>query len=342
MARSPCSFTPAARATCDSKTSTLAICRGDRGGILARSVIDPRLFYCDHYAIPLPEGHRFPAGKYRMLRVLLEADGFFRLEAAEPSPREWIELAHDPDYVAGFLNGTLDPAIMRRIGFPWSRELALRTLASLAGTVAAAHDAMRSGFGGNLAGGTHHAFRSAGAGFCVFNDIAVAIMSLRCMHGVRRAAVVDLDVHQGDGTAAIFQDDPDVLTLSIHGRNNFPFRKQRSRIDIDLPDGAGDAEYLAALESVLPQVFEFAPEIIFYQAGVDGLAGDRLGRMALSLDGLKQRDQMVLRMCRSRGMAVVITLGGGYAEPIAQTVEAHANTFRAAAEILLNLHCCLA
>jgi acetoin utilization deacetylase AcuC-like enzyme len=297
-------------------------------------VIDPRLFYCDHYAIPLPEGHRFPAGKYRMLRVLLEADGFFRLEAAEPAPREWIELAHDPDYVAGFLNGTLDPAIMRRIGFPWSRELALRTLASLAGTVAAAHDAMRSGFGGNLAGGTHHAFRSAGAGFCVFNDIAVAILMLRRSAQIERAAVVDLDVHQGDGTAAIFRNDPTVLTLSIHGRNNFPFRNQQSRIDIDLADGATDEEYLNALACVLPRVFAFEPEIVFYQSGVDALAGDRLGRLALTLDGLKQRDRLVFAACRAHRVPIVITLGGGYAEPISRTTEAHANTFRVAAEIL--------
>jgi acetoin utilization deacetylase AcuC-like enzyme len=296
----------------------------------------PRLFYCDHYSIPLPEGHKFPAEKYRLLRETLARDGVFDLEPAEFARTDLIELAHDPEYVAGFLNGSLPPAIMRHIGFPWSRELTRRTLASLGGTVAASQDALRTGFGGNLAGGTHHAFRSEGAGFCVFNDIAVAIVALRHARGVRRAAVVDLDVHQGDGTAAIFRDDPDVLTLSIHGRNNFPFRKQRSRIDIDLPDGAGDAEYLVALESILPRVFEFAPEIVFYQAGVDALAGDRLGRMALSLDGLERRDHMVLRMCRSRGVPAVITLGGGYAEPIERTVEAHANTFRVAAEILLN------
>jgi len=296
----------------------------------------PRLFYCDHYPIPLPEGHRFPAAKYRLLRETLAGDGVFELAQAEFARADVIELAHDSGYVAGFLSGALDPAIMRRIGFPWSPELTRRTLASLGGTLAASEDALRTGFGGNLAGGTHHAFRSEGAGFCVFNDIAVAILAMRRAHGVRRAAVVDLDVHQGDGTAAIFREDPDVLTLSIHGRNNFPFRKQRSRIDIDLPDGAGDAEYLVALESVLPRVFEFAPEIVLYQAGVDGLAGDRLGRLALSADGLEQRDQMVLRMCRSRGVPVVITLGGGYAEPIERTVEAHANTFRAAAKILLS------
>ena len=304
--------------------------------------MQPRLFYCDHYAIPLPAGHKFPAEKYRLLRETLAREGLFRLEPAEFARAEVIELAHDPAYVAGFLNGTLDPAIVRRIGFPWSHELTRRTLASLGGTLAASEDALHNGLGGNLAGGTHHAFRAEGAGFCVFNDIAVAILALRQEHGVRRAAVVDLDVHQGDGTAAIFCDDPDVLTLSIHGRNNFPLRKQRSRIDIDLPDGTGDTEYLSALESVLPQVFEFAPEMVFYQAGVDGLAGDRLGRLALSLDGLERRDRLLLQMCRSRGVPVVVTLGGGYAEPIAKTVEAHANTFRTAAEILLNLHCRLA
>lgn len=296
----------------------------------------PRLFYCDHYCIPLPEGHKFPAEKYRLLRDTLARDNVFQFEPAEFARAEVIELAHDPAYVAGFLGGTLDPAIMRRIGFPWSRELTRRTLASLGGTLAASEDALRTGFGGNLAGGTHHAFRTEGAGFCVFNDIAVAILALRRTHSVRRSAVVDLDVHQGDGTAAIFRDDPDVLTLSIHGRNNFPLRKQQSRIDIDLPDGAGDAEYLAALESVLPRVFEFAPEIVFYQAGVDGLAADRLGRLALSLEGLERRDRLVLEMCRSRGVPAVITLGGGYAEPIEGTVGAHANTFRVAAEILMS------
>jgi acetoin utilization deacetylase AcuC-like enzyme len=272
----------------------------------------PRLSYCDHYPIPLQAGHKFPAEKYRLLRETLARDSLFELEPAEFARAEVIELAHDPAYVAGFLSGDLDPAIMRRIGFPWSHELTRRTLASLGGTLAASEEALRTGFGGNLAGGTHHAFSAEGAGFCVFNDIAVAILALRRAHGVRRAAVVDLDVHQGDGTAAIFRDDLNVLTLSIHGRNNFPFRKQRSRIDVDLADGTGDGEYMAALESVLPRVFEFAPEIVFYQAGVDALAGDRLGRLVLTLEGLEQRDHLVLETCRSHGVPVVITLGGGY------------------------------
>src|SRR5579864_2685191 len=269
MAPSLCSSIPVVAATCASRIFSFAICRSGSFYIMR-----PRLFYCDHHAIPLPAGHKFPAEKYRLLRETLARDGVFEMEPAEFARPDLIDLVHDPAYVAGFLDGSLPPAVMRRIGFPWSHELTRRTLASLGGTLAATEDALRSGFGGNLAGGTHHAFRAEGAGFCVFNDIAVAILALRRTHSVRRAAVVDLDVHQGDGTAEIFRDDPEVFTFSMHGRSNFPFRKQRSRIDIDLPDGAGDVEYLAALESVLPQVFEFAPEIIFYQAGVDGLAGD--------------------------------------------------------------------
>jgi len=295
----------------------------------------PRLFYCDHYTIPLPVGHKFPSAKYRLLRETLEADGVYRLEAAQPASREAIEAAHNPVYVEGFRKGTLDPAIMRRIGFPWSPDLVQRTLASLGGTLGAAEDALRTGFGGNLAGGTHHAFRAEGSGFCVFNDLAVAILGLRRAGRIQRAAVVDLDVHQGDGTASIFRGDPGVLTLSIHGRNNFPFRKQQSDIDMDLPDGTSDEQYLEALDTVLPRVFEFAPEIVFYQSGVDALAGDRLGRLALTIDGLKHRDRLVFEMCRRYELPVVITLGGGYAEPVTHTVEAHANTFRMASEILL-------
>jgi acetoin utilization deacetylase AcuC-like enzyme len=218
---------------------------------------------------------------------------------------------------------------MRRIGFPWSEQLVRRTLASVGGTLAATAEARDTGFGGNLAGGTHHAFRAEGSGFCVFNDIAVAIRWLG-----RRAAVIDLDVHQGDGTASIFEDDPNVLTLSIHGENNFPFRKQRSRIDISLPDGTGDERYLSELRRALPKVYEFRPEVVFYQAGVDGLAGDRLGRLGLSHAGLAERDRTVFEIIRLAGLPVVVTLGGGYADPIKRTGEAHANTFRTAAVTL--------
>ena len=235
---------------------------------------------------------------------------------------------HDPQYVRAFLAGTLDPAVLRAIGFPWSEQLVRRTLASVGGTLAAAADALATGFGGNLAGGTHHAFRDRGAGFCVFNDLAVAIRAMG-----RRAAVLDLDVHQGDGTAAIFAGDPTVLTVSLHGAQNFPFRKQQSCIDVALPDGLGDDEYLAHLQSVLPRVAEFQPEFLLYQSGVDALAGDRLGRLSLSHRGLMERDRQVFSFARRMGLPVLVTLGGGYASPISLTAEAHANTFRAAAEI---------
>jgi acetoin utilization deacetylase AcuC-like enzyme len=270
-----------------------------------------RLFYCDHLTIPLPPGHKFPTEKYALLRATLAADGFYDLIPAPFADAADIELAHDPAYVRGILEGTVDPRIMRRI---------------------ALGEALSGGFGGNLAGGTHHAFRSEGAGFCVFNDLAIAIFALRG-RGLRRAAVIDLDVHQGDGTASIFEHDADVLTISLHGENNFPFRKQKSRIDVGLPDGTADEAYLSHVSGVLPAVREFRPEVILYQSGVDGLAGDLLGRLNLSLDGLKERDRMVLAFTRSLGIPTVVTLGGGYASPIARTAEAHANTYRVAAEV---------
>jgi acetoin utilization deacetylase AcuC-like enzyme len=183
--------------------------------------------------------------KYRLLRERLAADGFWLLQPAEPATVATIRLAHDAAYVDGFLNGTLPANVMRRIGFPWSQGLVLRTLASAGGTLAATGDAMNTGFGGTLAGGTHHAFRHEGSGFCVFNDVAIAIYALRQEGRAVRAAVVDLDVHQGDGTAHFFEHDPDVLTISLHGANNFPFRKQRSKIDVELPDRTGDEEYPA-------------------------------------------------------------------------------------------------
>jgi acetoin utilization deacetylase AcuC-like enzyme len=286
----------------------------------------PSLYYCDHHPLILPPGHKFPAEKYKLLREQLAADGFYTLEPAAAADPAVIQLAHDPAYVAGVLDGSVDPRIMRRIGFPWSPQLVARTLASVGGTLAATRDALATGFGGNLAGGTHHAFYAEGSGFCVFNDLAVAIRAHRL-----RTAVIDLDVHQGDGTAAIFEHDPEVLTVSLHGRHNFPFRKQRSRIDVGLADGTRDDEYLSELAAALTQVRAFAPAILFYQSGVDALAGDRLGRLALTHAGLVERDRMVFHFAREVGLPIVVTLGGGYAEPIVRTVEAHANTFRAAA-----------
>jgi acetoin utilization deacetylase AcuC-like enzyme len=310
-----------------------------------------RLYYCDHYEIPLPAGHRFPMSKYALLRGLLETDARFTLECALPADAAIIKLAHDPEYVEQFISGTLPNAAMRRIGFPWSEGLVRRTLASAGGTLAATWDALDRGFGGTLAGGTHHAFRSEGSGFCVFNDVAIAIHWLRSTGGLRstrelhsirglhstraagRIAVIDLDVHQGDGTAHFFENDPNVFTLSLHGANNFPFRKQRSKVDVELADKTGDDEYLAALDAALPRVWEFEPEMVFYLSGVDGLASDVLGRLALTQEGLKERDRRVMDAAYSRRIPLVITLGGGYSKPIELTAEAHANTFRIAADI---------
>jgi acetoin utilization deacetylase AcuC-like enzyme len=295
--------------------------------------VEHRLFYCDHYAIPLPPGHKFPMAKYRMLRDLLASDGCFRFESARFADPGVIELAHDAAYVRDFLSGALPEAAIRRIGFPWSEALVKRTLASVGGTLSATCDAFDSGWGGNLAGGTHHAFRGEGSGFCVFNDIAVAIQWLRSKARIRRSAVIDLDVHQGDGTAQIFETDANVFTLSLHAKSNFPFRKQRSTIDIELEDGTGDVEYLSALDAVLPRVFAFQPDIIFFQSGVDPLASDALGRLALTHAGLKERDRRVMAAASAHSIPIVITLGGGYSRPIELTAEAHANTFRTAWEI---------
>ena len=293
----------------------------------------PRLFYCDHYAIPLPAGHKFPMAKYALIRERLDADHFFRFECAPMADPSVVKLAHDGGYVDSFLSGTLSAQAIRRIGFPWSEGLVKRSLASVGGTLSATADALETGWGGNLAGGTHHAFRGEGAGFCVFNDIAVAIEWLRAEGWVTRVAVIDLDVHQGDGTAQIFEDDADVLTTSMHCRANFPFRKQRSKIDIELAEGVGDEPYLEALDSLIPRVLEFDPEIVFYQSGVDALASDALGRLRLSHEGLRERDRRVMEAVSGRAIPFVITLGGGYSEPIELTAEAHANTFRMAAAI---------
>jgi acetoin utilization deacetylase AcuC-like enzyme len=293
----------------------------------------PRIFSTDQYKITLPDGHKFPVLKYGMLRQIVEKEGLFQLEQSPQADPETVSLAHDPDYVAQFTSGTLPPAAMRRIGLPWSEVFVNRAFASVGGTVSAALAALEHGWGATLGGGTHHAFRSEGAGFCVFNDIAVAIQFLRKRGLIRRAAVIDLDVHQGDGTAEIFQDDPDVFTLSIHGESNFPFRKKKSRLDVPLPDGVEDTAYLRHLDEVLPAAFGFRPDIVFYQSGVDPLASDVLGRLSLTHEGLIARDRRVFSAALSFGAPFVLTSGGGYSRPIERSAEAHANTYRTAWEM---------
>ena len=292
------------------------------------------LFFCDHHQLPLPAGHKFPLAKYRMVRELVQGDQRFHLQEAPMVTETDLRRVHTEEYVSGFLNGTLDRSVIRRIGFPWSEGLVERTLASAGGTLAAARTALETGFAGTLAGGTHHAFRNEGSGFCVFNDLAIATEWARQCRGLQRIAIVDLDVHQGDGTATIFEDDPGVFTLSLHGARNFPLRKARSRLDVEFDDAATGRQYLSTLTQALVKVWEFEPQLILFQSGVDGLASDRLGRLALSLQDLASRDRIVLSGARDRGIPIAVTMGGGYSEPIERTAEAHAQTFFTAADIL--------
>ena len=293
-----------------------------------------RVYYSDSHLVPLPSGHRFPMAKYALLREALLQTGLLRAE--ELVPAELVELAelrrvHTPAYVAAVLEGRLSEAEVRRLGFPWSEALVRRSRAAVGGTCAAARVALEEGVAGNLAGGTHHAFAEHGEGFCVFNDIAVSIRALQAAGRIARAAVVDLDVHQGNGTAAIFSGDASVFTFSMHGQHNFPFRKQPSSLDVGLPDGTADAAYLDALYRHLPQVLEAArPDLVYYQAGVDPLAEDTLGRLALSQAGLQARDAFVFETAQRRGLPLVVTLGGGYARPLRCSLEAHLGTYRAA------------
>ncbi|MBY0503129.1 MAG: histone deacetylase [Bryobacteraceae bacterium] len=263
--------------------------------------------------------------KYRLLRERLTPTGLFEIVPAPLATAATVESAHDPGYVRDFLTGQLSPAAMRRIGFPWSAPLVERTCASVGGTLAAARNALERGWSGTLAGGTHHAFFAEGSGYCIFNDIVIAIRTLRAEGLITRAAVVDLDVHQGDGTALLLSGDPLSYPLSAHGRHNFPFRKQQSTVDLEFEDGTGDEAYLARVAAALPAVQAFAPDIVFYQSGVDALATDALGRLKLSLSGMGRRDELVFAALA--GIPLVVTLGGGYSNPISHTVDAHAQTF---------------
>ena len=282
------------------------------------------------YTIPLPEGHRFPIAKYEMLRARVLAEGLVppeRLHEPARATRDALLLVHGADYVDRLTAATLSAAEMRRIGFPWSPQLVERSYRAVGGTCEAVDGALRDGVAMNLAGGTHHAFPDHGEGFCVFNDVAVAIRRAQRDGRVRRAAVVDLDVHQGNGTHAIFAGDASVFTFSMHGGRNYPFHKVPGSLDIELPDGTGDDEYLARLAESLPGVLRAAaPDLVVYLAGADAHERDRLGRLALTFDGLARRDAMVLDACRAVGIPVAIVIAGGYGRDIADTVEAHVRT----------------
>lgn len=296
-----------------------------------------RIAYCDHHEVTLPEKHRFPMSKYAALRALLVRERIVRAEqlvAAEPAAIDDVMAVHDAEYVQGFLGGTLDRKAIQRIGFPWSQDMVLRSLASVGATLVALESAFEFGLGASLAGGTHHAHAGFGSGFCVFNDLAVAARRALDTGRARRVLVFDVDVHQGDGTAALFTDEPRVFTCSIHGARNFPARKQVSDLDVALADGTGDAEYLAALERALDEALERSrPDLVLYQGGVDVLRTDTLGRLDLSLAGVRERDRSALGRFRAAGLPVVLTLGGGYADPIEDTIAAYANTQREAAAL---------
>ena len=297
-----------------------------------------RAFYSDHFVLPLPEGHKFPMAKYSGLRERILAEGILRPEALHEAPAAALDdlrLVHAPAYVHAVVTGTVAPDIQRRIGFPWSPQMVERSRRSVGATIAAAEAALDEGVAANLAGGTHHAFADRGEGFCVFNDVAVAARVLQRNGHARRIAVVDLDVHQGNGTAAIFAGDDSVFTFSMHGEKNFPFRKEISDLDVALADGTGDAEYLALLETHLDTVLNrHRPDFVFYLAGADPYEGDRLGRLKLTIHGLQARDTIVFDACRAAGLPVAVTMSGGYATDVNAIVTIHANTIRVATAAL--------
>lgn len=295
-----------------------------------------KLFYTDRFVLPLPGGHRFPMSKYARLRERLAGCGAFRdsdFHVPDAASDEAILRAHCPEYLRRVAGGLLTEAQMRRIGFSWSPQMVERSRRSSGATLAACRAALAEGCAANLAGGTHHAHHDHGAGFCVFNDAAIAARAMQAEGRVQRVAILDCDVHQGDGTAAILAGDDSVFTFSIHGAKNFPFRKASSDLDVELSDGTADDDYLRALEAALEEVFaRFDAGLAIYLAGADPFEDDRYGRLKLTKSGLQARDRMVLNACRARGIPVALAMAGGYARDIADTVDIHARTVLAAQE----------
>ena len=286
----------------------------------------------DRWRFPLPARHRFPIDKYSLLAERMAAEGH-ELHEAAAVPWPWLEAVHDQELVARIRTGSLSVREERGLGLPWSPALVERSRRSVAGTIAAARFAFRAGLGMNLGGGTHHAGRAFARGYCVFNDVAVALARMRADGGVTRALVVDCDVHQGDGTADLLGVDPDCFTLSLHGARNYPFQRIPSDLDVDIAAGTGDDRYLEALDEALDHAIPRADaELAFYLAGADPWEGDRLGKLALTKSGLRARDELVLDRLRAAGAAVCVVLAGGYADDVRDTVEIHAATAAAVAE----------
>lgn len=293
-------------------------------------------YYSAAFNLDLPESHRFPGHKYELLRQYLLSNNIVAPEQLHLSPEADetdIFLAHTEDYYRSLCDGSIDRAAMRRIGFPWSPQIAPRGRRTVGGAIAAAKTALQHGLSGQLAGGTHHAHAGFGSGYCILNDFAVVARKALQERWVERLAIIDLDVHQGDGNAAILNDDPRIFILDAFGEKNFPFRKVPTTLDLPFPDNPGDEAYLETIATHLDQVWQFAPDLVLYQAGVDPLHADKLGRMDISFDGLMERDRMVLQGCWQRGIPCSMGIGGGYANPIDPTVEAYANTYRVAKEV---------
>jgi acetoin utilization deacetylase AcuC-like enzyme len=294
-----------------------------------------KVFYTDQFVLSLPDSHRFPMAKYSLLRQRVVASGIVRPEdmiVPEMASIEQLLRAHDADYLNRVLEGQLSEAEVRRIGFPWSPGMVERSRRSSGATIEACRYAVAEGIAVNLAGGTHHAFRDAGEGYCVLNDSAVAARAMQAEGRVQRVAIIDTDVHQGNGTASILRDDSTIFTFSIHGAKNFPLRKETSDLDIPLPDGTGDSEYLRALEGGLRETLERArADLAIFLSGADPYHDDRLGRLKLSKEGLAERDRLVLGHCRSAGIPVVVTMGGGYAKQVEDAVDIHFQTVSLAA-----------
>jgi acetoin utilization deacetylase AcuC-like enzyme len=299
-----------------------------------------KIFYSDQFLVPLPVSHRFPMPKYAQLHqavVQARLPGVI-LSPAGAASDDALRLVHQPEYVRRMLNGEMSEKEMRRIGFPWSKELVERSRRSVGGTIDACRSALQDGLAVNLAGGTHHAYPDHGEGYCVFNDVAVGARVMQQEGRARQILILDCDVHQGNGSAAIFSGDPHVFTFSIHGQKNFPFHKEASDLDVGLPDGCDDACFLGALRPGIEEALHRSkPDLVIYIAGADPYQDDRLGRMAVSKAGLLERDRLVLEACQSLRLPTIIVMGGGYARQVQDTVEIHLQTIRLAAFLAAGL-----
>ena len=302
-------------------------------------MIDYKLFYSPYYYADIGEGHVFPIRKFELVRdLLINEETLFTYEIIEPSPASLsdLHLVHTEDYISRMIDGKLTDKEIRKLGLPWSHSLVRRSFHAISGTIEASKHALKSGIASNLAGGTHHAYPDRGEGFCVLNDVAVAIRVLQRDNLAEKFLIIDCDVHQGNGTAFIFKADNSVFTFSMHGAKNYPLHKEESTLDIELPDKTGDTEFLETLEQALPRIFLHNPDIIFYLGGADPFESDKLGRLSLSKNGLRKRDEMVLQAAKEHNIPIITTMSGGYAIDINDTVEIHANTIRAIKKVFFN------